>query len=45
MNKCIICQKDISYPDGVYLKSGKEVHIICLQKKKDLLKCKNTIKI
>jgi len=34
MNKCIYCQKEVIYPEGVYLKSGKEVHVICYQQRK-----------
>jgi hypothetical protein len=33
-NQCVICKKEVNYPEGVYLKSGKEVHIVCFQKQK-----------
>lgn len=34
-NTCVYCQKAVIYPEGVYLKNGKEAHIICLQKARE----------
>jgi hypothetical protein len=37
MNICKFCQKEVKYPEGLYLKGGKEVHVNCLiEKRKEL---------
>jgi hypothetical protein len=44
MNNCPLCQKEVIYPQGVYLKSEKEAHILCIQnKRKEMLKIKKEI--
>jgi hypothetical protein len=31
-NICPLCGEEVTYPDGVYLRGGKEAHIVCIQK-------------
>jgi hypothetical protein len=41
MNTCKLYGEFVYYPEGVYFKNGQEVHIFCIQKKRENLRKKS----
>ena len=34
-DECRYCGQAVEYPDGLHLASGREVHVVCYQRKRD----------